>query len=297
MWLILAFVSAFLLGFYDVFKKQSLRGNAVIPVLFFSTLISSCIFLPLILLSAFTPVLDGTLIHVPLASWEVHKYILLKACIVSASWTFGYFGMKNLPITIVGTINATRPVMVLLGALLIFGERLNAWQWIGVAFAIISFYMLSLGGKKEGIDFKHNKWIWFAVTVSLLGAISALYDKALMRQLDNMLVQAWCNVYIMLIMCGVMFVLWYPKRKEQPFQWRWTILLISLFLTVADFAYFKALSEEGSMISIVSMVRRGNVIISFLCGALFLHEKNIKSKLVALVMVLIGLVFLYFGTR
>ena len=297
MWLILAFVSAFLLGFYDVFKKQSLRGNAVIPVLFFSTLISSCIFLPLILLSAFTPVLDGTLVHVPVASWEVHKYILLKACIVSASWTFGYFGMKNLPITIVGTINATRPVMVLLGALLIFGERLNAWQWIGVAFAIISFYMLSLGGKKEGIDFKHNKWIWFAVTASLLGAISALYDKALMRQLDNMLVQAWCNVYIMLIMCGVMFVLWYPKRKEQPFQWRWTILLISLFLTVADFAYFKALSEEGSMISIVSMVRRGNVIISFLCGALFLHEKNIKSKLVALVMVLIGLVFLYFGTR
>ena len=297
MWLILAFVSAFLLGFYDVFKKQSLRGNAVIPVLFFSTLISSCIFLPLILLSAFTPVLDGTLIHVPVASWEVHKYILLKACIVSASWTFGYFGMKNLPITIVGTINATRPVMVLLGALLIFGERLNAWQWIGVAFAIISFYMLSLGGKKEGIDFKHNKWIWFAVTASLLGAISALYDKALMRQLDNMLVQAWCNVYIMLIMCGVMLVLWYPKRKEQPFQWRWTILLISLFLTVADFAYFKSLSEEGSMISIVSMVRRGNVIISFLCGALFLHEKNIKSKLVALVMVLIGLVFLYFGTR
>lgn len=297
MWLILAFLSAFLLGFYDVFKKQSLRGNAVIPVLFFSTLVSSCIFLPLILLSAYTPVLDGTLVHVPVASWDVHKYILLKACIVSASWTFGYFGMKNLPITIVGTINATRPVMVLLGALLIFGEHLNAWQWIGVAFAIISFYMLSLGGKKEGIDFKHNKWIWFAVTASLLGAVSALYDKALMRQLDNMLVQAWCNVYIMLIMCCVMFILWYPKRKEQPFHWRWTILLISLFLTVADFAYFKALSQEGSMISIVSMVRRGNVIISFLCGALFLHEKNIKSKLVALAMVLIGLVFLYFGTR
>ena len=44
-------------------------------------------------------------------------------------------------------------------------------------------------------------------------------------------------------------------------------------------------------------LRRGNVIISFLCGALFLHEKNIKSKLIALAMVLIGLVFLYFGTR
>lgn len=297
MWLILAFISAFLLGFYDVFKKQSLKGNAVIPVLFFSTLVSSCTFLPLILLSAYTPVLDGTMVYVPVVGWETHKYIILKAFIVTSSWLFGYFGMKNLPITMVGTINATRPVMVLLGALLIFGERLNACQWIGVAFAIISFYMLSLGGKKEGIDFQHNKWIGCAVAASLLGAVSALYDKSLMAQFDNMVVQSWCNVYIMFIMSVVMLLLWRPRRHEQPFQWKWTILLISLFLTVADFAYFKALSDEGSMISIVSMVRRGNVIISFLCGVLFFREKNIKSKILALAMVLTALVFLYIGTR
>lgn len=297
MWLILAFVSAFLLGFYDVFKKQSLKGNAVIPVLFFSTLVSSCIFIPLIALSAFTPSLNDTLVYVPVVSWQVHKYIILKAFIVTSSWIFGYFGMKNLPITMVGTINATRPVMVLMGALLIFGERLNAYQWVGVAFAIVSFYMLSLGGKKEGIDFQHNKWISCAVVASLLGAVSALYDKSLMAQFDNMVVQAWCNVYIMLIMSVVMLVLWYPRRKAQPFTWRWTILLISLFLTVADFAYFKALSDHDSMISIVSMVRRGNVIISFLCGVLFFREKNIKSKLLALLLVLIGLTFLYIGTR
>lgn len=297
MWLILAFISAFLLGFYDVFKKQSLKGNAVIPVLFFSTLISSCIFLPLIILSAYTPVLNDTMVFVPVVNWSVHKYIILKAFIVTASWIFGYFGMKNLPITMVGTINATRPVMVLLGALFIFGERLNVYQWIGVAFAIISFYMLSLGGKKEGIDFQHNKWIWCSVTASLLGAVSALYDKSLMTQFDNMVVQSWCNVYIMLIMSVVMMVLWYPRRKSQPFNWKWTILFISLFLTVADFAYFKALSDQGSMISIVSMVRRGNVIISFLCGVLFFRERNVKSKLLALSLVFIGLIFLYIGTR
>ena len=46
MWLALAFLSAALLGLYDVSKKQALRGNAVIPVLFLNTLFSSCIFLP-----------------------------------------------------------------------------------------------------------------------------------------------------------------------------------------------------------------------------------------------------------
>lgn len=37
MWLLLAFLSATLLGFYDVFKKQSLKDNAVLPVLFLNT--------------------------------------------------------------------------------------------------------------------------------------------------------------------------------------------------------------------------------------------------------------------
>ena len=46
MWLLLAFLSATLLGFYDVFKKKSLKDNAVLPVLFLNTFFSSLIFLP-----------------------------------------------------------------------------------------------------------------------------------------------------------------------------------------------------------------------------------------------------------
>ena len=49
MWLILAFMSAALLGCYDSLKKQALKDNAVIPVLFLNTLFSSLIFLPFIL--------------------------------------------------------------------------------------------------------------------------------------------------------------------------------------------------------------------------------------------------------
>ena len=49
MWLVLAFASALLLGFYDIAKKQSLRGNAVIPVLLLNTLFSSLLLLPYIL--------------------------------------------------------------------------------------------------------------------------------------------------------------------------------------------------------------------------------------------------------
>ena len=305
MWLILAFLSAALLGFYDSFKKKALEGNAVIPILFLNTLFSSLIFLPFIIVSYTTDALDGSLFHVASGGWETHKYIVLKSFIVLSSWILGYFGMKHLPLTIVGPINATRPVMVLVGALLIFGERLNIWQWLGVALAVISFFMLSRSGKKEGIDFKRDHWIWMIVGAALLGAVSGLYDKYLMASpadggvgLDKMIVQSWYNIYQCFMMGAMLLLLWWPNRKNTtPFRWHWCIVFISIFLSAADFVYFYSLSLPGAMISIVAMIRRGSVVVSFLFAALAFHEKNLKSKVVDLALVLLGMVCLYIGSR
>lgn len=305
MWLILAFLSAAFLGIYDSLKKKALRDNAVIPILFLNTLFSSLIFLPFIILSEYTELLDGSIFHVGSGGWEVHKYIVLKALIVLSSWVLGYFGMKHLPLTIVGPINATRPVMVLIGALLFFGERLNVWQWIGVSLAIISFLLLSRSGKKEGIDFKHDHWIYMIIGAAMLGAVSGLYDKFLMAPeseggvgLDRMIVQSWYNIYQCFMMLIMLLLLWWPKYKETtPFHWDWAIIGVSVFLSTADFMYFYALSIPAAMISIVSMIRRGSVIVSFLCGAMLFHEKNLKAKAVDLALVLLGMIFLYIGSR
>ncbi|MBR1461906.1 MAG: EamA family transporter [Prevotella sp.] len=305
MWLVLAFLSASLLGCYDSFKKEALNGNAVIPVLFLNTLFSSLIFLPMILLSRYESLPIDSIFHVASGGWECHKYIILKSVIVLSSWIFGYFGMKHLPLTIVGPINATRPIMVLLGALVVFGERLNLYQWIGVLLAVVSFFMLSRSGKKEGIDFKHDHWIYFIVLSALLGALSGLYDKYLMAPagdggvgLDRMMVQSWYTIYQCVMMGIVFLTLWWPRRHQStPFHWHWSIIFISLFLSTADFVYFYALSIPGAMISIVSMIRRGSVVVSFLFGAVLFHEKNLKSKAVDMLLVLLGMLFLYFGSR
>ena len=305
MWLLLAFLSAALLGFYDSFKKKSLQGNAVIPVLLLNTVFSSLIFTPLIILSSTTSVLDDSIFHVGSGGWEMHKWIILKSLLVLLSWIFGYFGIKHLPLTIVGPINATRPVMVLVGAMLVYGETLNGWQWIGVLLAVITFFMLSLSSKSEGINFAHNRWIWFIVIGAVLGAVSGLFDKYLLATpgnggigLDHTAVQAWYNIYQMLMMLIILLVLWWPRRKQNtPFHWNWTIIGISVFLCAADFVYFYALSLPGSMISIVSMVRRSSVIVSFLFGALVFHEHNLKSKAIDLAFVLLGMVFLYIGSK
>ena len=297
MWLAFALVSALFLGLYDVAKKQSLKENAVIPVLWFNTLFCSLLMLPFTLLSATTGLLDGSIFYVPTAGWELHRLLMLKAFIVLGSWIFGYFGMKHLPITLFGPINATRPIIVLLGGLLLFGERLNLYQWIGVIIAVISFYMLSVSGRKEGISFTHNKWVFCVIMATILGAVSALFDKYLLGRFNNMFVQAWSNFYQLALMTVILFSLWWPTRhKTTPFQWKWPIIFIAVFLTLADYAYFVSLAQSASMVSIVSMIRRSSVIVSFLCGALLFHEKNLRSKVIDLLLVLLGLFFLLIGS-
>jgi transporter family protein len=298
MWVLLAFLSALFLGCYDICKKKSLDGNAVIPVLFLNALISTLIFIPFILLSYTTDLLEETLFYVPRVPLKTHGLVALKSLIVLSSWITGYFSVKNLPLTITGTIKATQPVITLTGAMLIFGEQLNLYQWIGVLLAVLSFYMLSVSGKKEGIRFSHNKWIFYAVLSIIMGAVSGLYDKFLMKSFDVMTVQVWFNIYQLFIMIPVLLLLWYPGRKQTtPYRWKWSILPVSLFLAVADWVYFYALGFPDAMISVVSMIRRSSVLVTFVAGAVLFHEKNLKNKAIDLFLVLLGMIFLYLGTK
>lgn len=289
MWWILAFLSAALLGCYDASKKISLDGNAVIPVLFLNTLLSALIFSPLLISSGF-------------GGWAVQKFILAKSALVLSSWIAGYFAMKHLPLTIVGPMNATRPVVVLLGAIFLFGERLNLLQSAGVGLAILAYFLMRRSGKSEGIDFGHDKWVFLLVAAVLLGAASGLYDKYLMSPqylgLDRDQVLSWYSLYQAGMMLCVLLLLWLPRRERTtPFRWRWSIPLISLFLCGADYAYMQALAQSDALIAVVSMIRRGSVIVSFLIGAFLLHEKNLKSKALDLGLLLLSMLLLYLGSR
>lgn len=301
MWLLLAFVSAALLGFYDTSKKAALKDNAVLPVLLLNTLFSTLLFSPVILDGIVgKDWFDGTLFDSAgdVGSLKAHILVIIKAVIVLTSWIAGYFGLKHIPITIVGPINATRPVLVLVGAMLFFGERLNWCQWIGVILSILSIYLMSRSSKKEQIDFRKNKWIWCVAVGTIMGAVSGLYDKFIMGELSPIFVQSWFNLYQFIMMIVICMLIWYPTRKQTtPFHWSWAIPLISIFVASADFSYFNALSMSDSMISVVSLIRRGSVLISFACGVLIFKERNLKAKALDLLLILIGMIFVYFGSR
>lgn len=294
MWVLYALCSAFFLGIYDVFKKRSLNGNAVLPVLFLSVCISSLIFVPVLVWSGISPasaVAAG--IYVPAVDAQTHLYIFLKSVLVLSSWACGFFALKHLPVTIFAPIRATQPVWTIVGALLIFGEQLAVMQVVGIAITLVSFFLFSTAGHREGIYWKNNVWVWLIIAATLLGACSGLYDKHLLRNYDRMAVQVYSTLYQAAFMFAVLMLLWWPTHKKTtPFQWRWSIVGISVFLVVADYVYYFALSQPDSLISVVSTIRRSGAVISFLYGAFFLKEKNLRTKFVYLLGVLLGVTLL-----
>lgn len=291
-WILPALLSATCLGVYDIFKKLSVKGNNVLMVLLLNTIFGAFYLSPVIIsnLTSGHFGLGDTLYG--------HCLIFIKAIIVLSSWILGYFAIKHLPLTIQGPINATRPVLVLVGALCLFGERLNLTQWAGIIIGFASLYFISRIGAKEGFSLRHSRWLWMSIGAMILGATSALFDKYLLRSYLPLEVQAWYSLYQCVIMSSILLILMRRQNvSSDKFKWRWTIPCIALFLTIADLAYFHSLSIDGSMVSIVSMIRRGSVIIPFLFGVIILREKNVKSKLFDLALLMVSLTLLVIGSN
>jgi len=299
MWGIWGVVSAILLGLYDVLKKWSLNGNAVLPTLLVAVSTSAVLFIPVLIGSHYFPEFFSSVhLYARPVSFNEHLLIFIKSIIVVSSWILAFFAVKNLPITIVAPIRATAPLWTLIGALLIFSEKLNSMQWLGLLITLIFFFLFSTTGKLEGIIFSKNKWIFFIVGATLLGSASALYDKFIIRAIDRVAVQAWFSVYQMLIMLPVTAFLWYPKRKKYtPFQWRWTIPLIGFTLVLTDYFYFYALTFPDALISVLSGIRRSGVVIAFAIGAILFKDRNVGRKTLFLIGIIVGVLLMALGSR
>jgi len=201
MWILFGLLSSFGLGFYDIFKKKALNENAVLPVLFYSTTPSLVIFSALIIFSNVFGMFKGNdFFYVPPVDISGHFFIFIKALIVGTSWILAFFAMKHLPISIISPIRASAPLWTLAGAILIYSERLTFLQWAGLIITIIFYYLFSVLGNKEGIKFTKNKWIFFIVLATMVGSVSTLYDKFLIKHYTRLCIQAYFSVYIFLFL-------------------------------------------------------------------------------------------------
>jgi transporter family protein len=288
----LAVLSAVFLGLYDVGKKAAVQDNAVLPVLFACSSSGLVMLLPVLALSALAPETarqHGILLEA--MTLQGHLLVLAKATIVTLSWVLTYFALKHLPISLASPVRASAPLFTLLGAITLFGERPTLRQGVGIAAILVAYWVFSIIGRSEGIRFGRNAWVWSLFLGTLVGAASSLYDKHLLQvvRLPAFTMQVWFTAYNTLIQGLIVAFLWWPRRAQiARFQFRWTIVAVGTLLLLADFVYFRALALPGALVSVISALRRTNVVLSFAIGAAVFGERNRLPKAIALAGILLG---------
>jgi len=295
-WILLALLSAVFLGLYDVAKKASVNGNAVLMVLFACSASGLVLLAPIGVFSLLAPhTADGWGMRVHGLSAVGHALILAKAALVTLSWVLTFFALKHLPLSLAAPVRASAPLFTLLGAVLLFGEHPSGAQWAGIAIILVAYFAFSVIGRDEGIHFGRNRWVWSLFLGTLVGAASGLYDKHLLQsvRLPALDVQFWFTLDNTILQGLLVLVFGLPGRaRTTPFRMRFAIPAVGLLLLLADALYFKALATPGALVSVVSTLRRGNVVISFALGTLAFGERQRLKKACALAGVLVGITLL-----
>ncbi|MFB1040960.1 MAG: EamA family transporter, partial [Polaribacter sp.] len=270
MWIYLGLLAALFLGLHSLCKKHAVQGNEAFPVLLGTITSGFILLLPLYIGSIYFPEFTkSTGFYIASIPWETHGFIFIKSMIMAASWVLAYQALKHLPITIVAPIRSAGPFFTFIGAILIYKEEPNFLQWIGFFLIIFSVLLYSKVGKKEGIHFKRNKWVFAIVGATFLGASSGLYDKFLIQNLalNPQTLLFWFCFYTVLILSIIVAITWFPyAEKRKAFKFRWSIIAVGILLQAADYFYFKALQDPEALILLLSAVKRSQLIIAVIFG-------------------------------
>ncbi len=299
MWMYLGLLAALFLGLHNLCKKHAVQGNEVFPVLFGTIGSGFLLLFALFLVTLFFPKQTANLgLHFAPISLKTHGFIIIKSVIMAASWVLAYQALKHLPITIVTPIRSAGPFFTFIGAILIYQEKPNSLQWIGFFLIIFSVILYSKIGKKEGIIFKKNKWIFAIIGATFLGASSGLYDKFLIQKLalNPETLQFWFCFYTVLIILVILIITWFPyKEKRNAFTWKWSIVAVGVLLQTADYFYFKALQDPEALIMLLSAIKRSQILIAVVIGGIIFKEKNKRKKLVPLFGIMIGVFLILYS--
>lgn len=289
MWIAWILSSAVFLAFYDLAKKASVRGNAVLPVLLASTATGTAAYVAA--LSA-----AGGLADAVAVSPGDLALIATKSVIVGVSWVLTFCALRTLPITIATPIRASAPAIVFIVAFFLYRERPSVAQGLGMLLVFAGYWAFGWAGKHEGIDFLRSRAVWFAVGGMCMSALSSLWDKFILQKcaIPVERVQFWFQLGLV-TMYALLFAAQCASRAERDkFEWRWTIPVTGLLLVAADWLYFHGLAIPDVSIAAGSLMRRFSVAITFVLGAVFFHERNLRRKGLALAAILVGVVLLCF---
>lgn len=297
-WVALGLLAGLVLGTYDFLTKLALREKDVLEVVLLSSVLGAFAWAPFMLAPpTFSGALQPLGLYPAALSWREQALVLPKSLMMVATWVLSYYAVKALPLSISAGVRASGPLWTAAGAIVLLGEQLNWWQWLGLAVSMLSYTLFSRIGSKEGIRFHRDGWVLCMLAATLLSSANALYDKHILAglRLDLAAVQAWSALQRGVLALALLPWVGRSLSLRGLFTRHWAIPAIALAYVAAEYLYLTAVQTEGALISVISVLRRTNLVMVFGLSALFFQERFIRQKTLAIAGVLAGIVLTLAG--
>ena len=321
MWSILAVFSAILLGLYDVAKKTALKKNGVLTVLLVATALSTLFLAPFFRLGPASGFLRlGLKAVLVTASW-ISGMIGLKMLPLTTVSTIK--GSRPVFVVLFS--------IILFGEHLNWMQ----WSGIALALVAL-WLLGRTSRADGTVKARRTGFIWMGVSVvtGVVSALYDKYimkgmEPLFVQSWTNLFITVILGLCILVHRLSVRlaggaspdFASLIPptpdgagpsrsrshgrlRSGEAPpadltapaFQWDWTLVLVAVLITGADALYFFALKQPNALLSVISVVRRASVLVTFILGAIIFKEGNLRAKSLNMLLMAAGVALLLLGS-
>jgi len=276
LWFILATCSALLSAVAAVIQKKVLfRVNA----LEFSFLVSAVI----LIFSSFIPFsMDVTSI-----TPSTLMIIVSKSILGGAAFLFVMMSLEHNPISTALPILGMTPAVTALAALLIIGESLHNWEWLGIGMMMAGTYFLEKHPDQKIFQpFKeilHSKDHYYMYGALGLFAVSSVFDKLLVSgyRTDPLVVLFYQHIVYCAMFGSLLLIRKQSFRaavqkgiSQLPF------VVTVAFLTVA-YRFTQLEATKFAPVALVLAVKRTSILFASFYGGKIFSDERLAQKLIA----------------
>ncbi|MEK6894027.1 MAG: EamA family transporter [Nanoarchaeota archaeon] len=285
--LFFAFLSGAILGLMNVFDTYIVKLK-VKNVIGFA------------MVSAFTNILFGIILALFLdwSNYSLSNYLfpIIAGLVMGIQLFFYYFMLSKHDASHAIGLFYIYPIIVAILSFLFLNEQLSFYGYIGMAFTLIGVLLLSGRMKKMKVNFA----FWSLAIVIIGASLHEFFAKVAVNQINP-----WHGATINSIVMGwFAIVLLFKEKYRNGFKSEFKnvkLTFISELLTLAGILsiYLAMVGLPATIVSVVSVVQPLFVLffewVAFSFGIKIVKDINWKNKLFAIVMIIIGLILLYFN--
>ena len=217
----------------------------------------------------------------------------IKATLLYFSWGLSVKIMRNLQLGVVTSFGFLSSIFTVIFSSFLFSENISIQTIIGIIIIAIGLFLVSKLNTNE-IDKKNNyKYILILIIISLFSSFTALIDKTI---LSNNLISTNNLLFIFMSFIFIEYAITYiirnKKIRVKTLIKNYPSILMGVLLVASDLIYYEAIVSPNSMISWISIIRKLSVFVAISLSSIFLKESNLFKKIIILILMLFGLLFI-----